>query len=173
LLAPTDLAFRVTHPTGDLDMPALPFPFTADQFIAFCNSCLYFPIEDIAMKYSNDDDSLDERALAELAMLSLPAAELVRTLLTGEGYCAGRHAAVATSQIPPREKALDRNLRLLREILRRLGNDGESVPLEKGGARGSGLKKEALAMSSTPEFAGQGLTPRNFREAWERIPKKP
>lgn len=170
LMTPTARAFRVAHPTGDLDRPALPFPFTAGQFSAFCDSCRHFAIDHIDAIYSNDDDSLDERALAELASVSAPAAELVRALLAGKAH--GTEQPVPAALPPPREKAPDRHLRLLREILRKLGHEGESVPLEKGGAKGSDLKRKAFAMATSAEYAKQGLTPRTFKSAWERLPIK-
>lgn len=62
----------------------LPFPFTLNQFRDFCDWHTYFQWEVIEAQYLNDDGSLDEDALAELAQRGEDAAELVRRYLTGE-----------------------------------------------------------------------------------------
>ena len=35
---PEELRLRLLHPSGNLDSPALPFPFSADDFLRFCQS---------------------------------------------------------------------------------------------------------------------------------------
>lgn len=62
----------------------LTFPFSLNQFRDFCDWHTYFQWEVIETKYLNDDGSLDEDALAELAQRGEDAAELVRRYLTGE-----------------------------------------------------------------------------------------
>ena len=62
----------------------LNFPFTLSQFREFCDWHTYFQWEVIEARYLNDDGSLDEDALAELARRGEDAAELVRRYLTGE-----------------------------------------------------------------------------------------
>jgi hypothetical protein len=57
---------------------ALPFPFTVEQFRAFCDWHPTFEWEAIQGPYTNDDDTLDDAALAELAARGADAAELVR-----------------------------------------------------------------------------------------------
>lgn len=62
----------------------LTFPFSLNQFRDFCDWHTYFQWEVIEAQYLNDDGSLDEDALAELAQRGEDAAELVRRYLTGE-----------------------------------------------------------------------------------------
>lgn len=73
----------------------LPFPFTLNQFRAFCDWHTYFQWEVIEALYLNEDGSLDEDALAELAQRGEEAAELVRRYLTGD-----TDATTAVSQPP-------------------------------------------------------------------------
>lgn len=61
---------------------ALPFPFTLEEFKAFCNWHPSFEWEAIQAMFTNDDDTLDEAALSELAARGIDAAELVRLMLT-------------------------------------------------------------------------------------------
>jgi hypothetical protein len=60
----------------------LPFPFTLEEFKAFCNWHPTFEWEAIQAMFTNDDDTLDEAALSELAARGTDAAELVRLMLT-------------------------------------------------------------------------------------------
>lgn len=62
---------------------ALPFPFTVEQFRAFCDWHPTFEWEAIQGPYTNDDDTPDDAALAELAARGTDAAELVRHMLGG------------------------------------------------------------------------------------------
>jgi len=62
----------------------LTFPFSLNQFRDFCDWHTYFQWEVIEAQYLNDDGSLDEDALGELAQRGEDAAELVRRYLTGE-----------------------------------------------------------------------------------------
>jgi hypothetical protein len=63
---------------------ALPFPFTLAQFRAFCAWHPTFEWEAIESQFTNDDGSLDEAALNELAERGADAAELVRRYLAGD-----------------------------------------------------------------------------------------
>lgn len=71
----------LAHPTGNLDEPALPFPFDAEQFRAFCESAPLFEWETITARFTNDDESLDVPALEKLRSLNPTAAALVRQYL--------------------------------------------------------------------------------------------
>lgn len=62
---------------------ALPFPFTLAQFRAFCSWHPTFEWEAIESQFTNDDGSLDDAALKELAEHGADAAELVRRFLAG------------------------------------------------------------------------------------------
>ncbi len=62
----------------------LPFPFTLEQFRAFCAWHPTFEWEAIESQFTNDDGSLDEIALGELEKRGTAAAELVRRFLTGD-----------------------------------------------------------------------------------------
>jgi hypothetical protein len=61
---------------------ALPFPFTVEQFRDFCDWHPTFEWDAIQALFTNDDDTLDEAALCELAKRGAYAAELVRLMLT-------------------------------------------------------------------------------------------
>ena len=62
---------------------ALPFPFTLKQFAAFCVWHPTFAWEAIHSPFTNDDNTLDEIALSELAERGSDAAKLVRYALNG------------------------------------------------------------------------------------------
>lgn len=62
---------------------ALPFPFTVEQFRDFCDWHPTFEWEAIQAPFTNDDDTLDDAALSELAARGTDAAELVRHMLGG------------------------------------------------------------------------------------------
>jgi hypothetical protein len=64
---------------------ALPFPFTVEQFRDFCDWHPTFEWEAIQGPYTNDDGTLDDAALSELAERGTDAAELVRHMLGGLG----------------------------------------------------------------------------------------
>lgn len=59
----------------------LPFPFTLEQFKAFCNWHPLFTPEIIEQRFTNDDGSIDNEALAELDDHSHLAGTLVRSIL--------------------------------------------------------------------------------------------
>lgn len=61
----------------------LPFPFTVEQFKAFCDWHPTFEWEAIQAPFTNDDDTPDDAALVELAARGTDAAELVRHMLRG------------------------------------------------------------------------------------------
>jgi hypothetical protein len=63
---------------------ALPFPFTLEQFQAFCAWHPTFEWEAVESQFTNDDGTLDEDALNELAERGAEAAELVRRFLAGD-----------------------------------------------------------------------------------------
>ena len=161
-------AARVAHPLGDLDRPALRFPFTATEFRAFCKSHPMFEWDFIESPFFNDDDSLDGPAIAKLAQRSQPAAELVRLLLTG----AESLDMQPTEARAKAEKATAKQDRLLREILVGLGISLDAIPRDKGGkVRPDTPKSKARVVALAPEYAAQGFTARTFRAAWERLPK--
>jgi hypothetical protein len=89
-MTPAEQAIRLTHPLNDLDSPALPFPFSIEQWLAFCRAAPLFVDEHIESQYSNDDGSLDEVALADLARRNAPSAALVQAVLERER--AAKHA---------------------------------------------------------------------------------
>lgn len=72
---------RMAHPTANTGAPALPFPFTLMEFIAFCNTAPVFGWERVESVYTNDDGTEDLDATAELRRISEPAYELVRGYL--------------------------------------------------------------------------------------------
>lgn len=109
LMTPTVRAFRLAHPTGNLDEPALPFPFTVGQFRAFCESRPLFTDDYIDAIYVNDDKSLDEQALDELAAVNAPAAELVRALLAAVGKPQGNQPKLTAAQQEEVSKRLARS----------------------------------------------------------------
>ena len=61
--------------------PVLPFPFTLEQFNAFCAWHPLFRWEVIEAEFTNDDNTIDSAALAELDGRSLNAGKLVRGIL--------------------------------------------------------------------------------------------
>lgn len=66
------------HP--EPENPVLPFPFTLEQFRAFCHWHPTFQWEAIESVFTNDDGSLDDAAIARLNPAS-GAADLVRAVL--------------------------------------------------------------------------------------------
>jgi hypothetical protein len=75
LILSDHLTLRLMHPTGDRSEPALPFPFTSDQFLAYCDAS--GPSHVREWKRANDDD------IAELKARSRPAATLALLLRDG------------------------------------------------------------------------------------------
>jgi hypothetical protein len=75
------LTLRLAHPTGNRSEPALPFPFTSDQFLAYCNASGPSHVRD--WKGANDDD------IAELKLRSRPAATLALLLRDGPAVLHG------------------------------------------------------------------------------------
>lgn len=82
-LTESQQAQRLAHPTANLGVPALPFPFTLMDFIAFCNAAPVFDWERVESVYTNDDGKEDLAATAELRRVSEPAYELVQGYLWG------------------------------------------------------------------------------------------
>lgn len=68
------------HP--EPENPVLPFPFTLEQFRAFCDWHPTFQWEAIESVFTNDDGSLDDAAIERLNPAS-SAADLVRAILAG------------------------------------------------------------------------------------------
>ena len=67
---------------GEPENPVLPFPFTLEQFRAFCERRPTFLWEEIESVFTNDDGSLDDGAIERLNPAS-SAADLVRAILAG------------------------------------------------------------------------------------------
>ena len=80
-----ELRHLLAHPKNDIGLPALPFPFTVADFIAFCESASIFDWSFVEAPYSNDDGTCDEEAITRLEQLSRPAAALVKARLLGAG----------------------------------------------------------------------------------------
>lgn len=155
VLSPSEREFRMKHPTCDLDKPALAFPFTVDEFIAFCDVHPTFAWEYIDGLYSNDDDLLDEVALAELARESPSSAELARAWLTRTGG-ASPDGARPRAGVPAHRAQEDAILAKLRE----LGHE----PLKLQPA-GPGMKSPAKQSVRD----ALGYSDEVFRKAWKRL----
>jgi hypothetical protein len=85
---------------------ALPFPFTLAQFRAFCDWHPTFEWEAIKGPFTNDDGTLDEAALAELATRGADAAQLVRQVLGVRGIEPAFEVLPCPLDIPPALLAL-------------------------------------------------------------------
>lgn len=83
---------------------ALPFPFTLTQFRTFCAWHPTFEWEAVEAPFTNDDGSLDEDALTELALRGADAAELVRLFLAGETDVAATENKAAQQDAPASNK---------------------------------------------------------------------
>lgn len=86
---------------------ALPFPFTLAQFRAFCAWHPTFEWEAIEGPFTNDDGTLDEAALSELATRGADAAQLVRQVLGVRGNEPAFEILPCPREIPPALLALD------------------------------------------------------------------
>ncbi len=117
-LEPAELEVRVSHPTANLDSPALPFPFTLRQFIAFCNATPMLAWDCVEAVFTNDDGGPDLHALDGLRRISEPAHELV------QGFLFGRAAPGELDDHT--ELPQERQRRRLRQ-LRALGADFEQM----------------------------------------------
>lgn len=124
---PGQLVARVAHPQTDIDQPALPFPFTEEDFFAFCDSCPLFSWDRLELIYSNDDKALDENALAALRSVSRPAERLARAWLSRESAPYSQSSAgplaTPTSKSGTRSKLSEDQRKAIRARLKR----GESV----------------------------------------------
>lgn len=70
----------VTHPDRDANMPALPFPFTVEEFLAFA----MLPAFDLRGFYTFADNTIDMVSIERLERMHAPAWELARALVFGE-----------------------------------------------------------------------------------------
>lgn len=86
---------------------ALPFPFTLAQFRAFCEWHPTFEWEAIEGPFTNDDSTLDEAALSELATRGADAAQLVRQVLGVRGDKSAFEILPYPLEVPAALLALD------------------------------------------------------------------
>jgi hypothetical protein len=148
---------RLRHPSKDLGAPALPFPFTVGDFLAFCDSAPFFAWE-LESEYSNDPAEEggptmpDLDALDRLGEISSPSRRLVEAFLSN-----ARHGLPYRGRQSQQEGAILKSLR-------QLGYDPEKLPRSRGVA---GCKKRVRdALQPTPLFGG---SKRAFDLAWDRL----
>lgn len=135
----------------------LPFPFTLEEFKAFCNWHPTFEWEAIQAMFTNDDDTLDEAALSELAARGTDAAELVRHML-------GRLGDKADSETAKKQKN-GTTTRWTPEELHRLkeyrSTHTEAATAQQFGVSGTMVRRQLAKMkegkTSKPALVWDGL----------------
>lgn len=157
---------------------ALPFPFTLEQFRSFCTWHPTFAWEAIESPFTNDDGSLDEAALGELANRGTAAAELVRRFLTGDFDTPETIPAVATSAaskeqpsaasdktVQPVQRGTAQDAAIMHAI-REAGCDPLKLPKPPQGKPGMKAAVRAALVGKNPVFPKHGT---QFEKAWERL----
>lgn len=148
---PSELAIRNSGAMGARDQPALPFPFTFEQFVAF-EAVSYSLMEE----WIANDGSCREPELSVLKQQSVDAVELVRAI-------ASRQRPNRPDDPRPHQVEHAQEEAILRE-LRRQGYDPHALPRP---SRSGGVKKAAweVLKDSKALFQARG----RFDKAWERL----
>ena len=144
---------------------ALPFPFTVEQFRAFCDWHPTFEWEAIQGPYTNDDDTPDDAALAELAARGTDAAELVLHMLGGLGDkgVANTDKPKGLTETQPIQRSAAQDTAIL-EVIKTIGHDPLHLPRNEAGKPGVKAKvREAVGKNKL--FTGSTV----FEKAWERL----
>lgn len=153
VLAPEVIDELVSHPKRDISQPALPFPFTQDDFLQFEECCCLFR-ERFQVAPSGE---IDSDTLAEVDRRSAPAGELLRALFELDGPARTRR------QLPAERYAL-----AILDAIRSLGLDPMCLPRRPKGPV-PGVKSHVWKMLSgrDPSF-----TESNMKSGWELLRSK-
>jgi hypothetical protein len=170
----------------------LPFPFTLEEFKAFCAWHPLFRYEVIELEFTNNDDSIDNEALAELDDRSRLAGTLVRSILgipveaeaevaldepvkteppTATPAPVGVEIPAAATPAPlvaegaylAQPKQRTQEIRIL-ELLKMNGYDPLKLEQRQPGKPGPKAEIRTLAMNEAALFSKN-----SFDKAWERL----
>jgi hypothetical protein len=149
-LMPKEIDALLEHPHRDLSRPALPFPFTMDDFLQFEECCCLFRERYQLLPRGE----FDRDALAEVEARSIPAGELLRALFDVERTAPARHV-----------QATERYAQAILSAIYKLGLDPMALPWRRRGPL-PGIKSKIfeLVRSENPSF-----TPANLKAGWERL----
>jgi hypothetical protein len=157
------LAARLAHPKGNIELPALPFPFDDEGFFEFYEACGQCDL--IESTYANDDDSIDSAALTRLRDTSPHAGQLVARYLMRK-YDVSLDGFSAPPMLPsprPQNRSELHERRIL-ERLQSLGYEPQSLPPQR-----RGLKNVTQRAARESLVKARTMTEASFDHAWQSL----